>query len=96
MADCVFCPPEGRRFRTQRQCSVCGKPLCLVCRPEVSGVPFLCPECGGGPAEDSLHRPLAVVERISAAGHTVPYWLTVLCERVTVAKVDPDDLIVPE
>ena len=94
MADCEFCPPDGRRFRTMRQCSSCGKPLCLVCRPVVVSVPFLCPECGGGVAENALLAPQAVIERLTGAGQTVPYWLTVIVEQTAKApKEGVDDLI---
>ena len=98
MSDCVFCLPEGRRFRTQRQCRDCGKALCLVCRPEVPGVPFLCPDCGGGPREDAIHAPGATITRIQSAGHKVPYWLLVLQERLEIVT-DVEKLeeeIVPE
>ncbi len=97
MSDCSFCHPEGRRFRTQRQCSECGKPLCLVCRPEVPGTPFLCPECGGGPCDDAIHQPDAVVARIQGAGHPVPFWLTLISERLHQTSVETVEAeIVPE
>jgi hypothetical protein len=96
LLDCEFCPPAGRRFRTIRQCSGCGKALCLVCRPEVPGTPFLCPDCGGEPPADAIRRPAAAVERIRAAGHTVPFWLTVLHERSLTVTVETEELIVPE
>ena len=54
----------------------------LVCRPEVPGQPFLCPGCGGGAPADALHQPEVCIERITAAGQTVPFWLEVLRERV--------------
>lgn len=97
MSDCEFCPADGRRFRTARQCAECGKPLCLVCRPVVSGVSFLCPTCGGGPRENSLLEPSLVIERISAAGHTTPFWLTIAHEQITLAVgTQAEELIVPE
>ena len=97
MSDCQFCPPENRRFRTARQCSKCSRPLCLVCRPHVPQADYLCPECGGGAVEDAIHAPEAAIERISAAGHPVPYWLCILRERMAVAPARAvDELIVPE
>jgi hypothetical protein len=97
MADCEFCPPDGRRFRTMRQCAGCSKPLCLVCRPALPAVSFLCPDCGGGAVENALHAPHAVVERLTSAGQTVPYWLTVAIEQIGRApKEDVEELIVPE
>jgi hypothetical protein len=96
MSDCLFCAEEGRRFRTQRQCAECARPLCLVCRPLVPGQPFLCPDCGGGPREDALHHPAASIDRIAAAGKDVPFWLEIVRERLTVSKVDAEELIVPE
>lgn len=98
MSDCAFCPPEGRRFRTSRQCAQCSRPLCLGCRVPVPGTPFLCPECGGGPCEDALHVPGAAVERLQAAGHAAPYWLLVLHER-SLAAASPEQVeaeLVPE
>jgi hypothetical protein len=97
MSDCLFCPPEGRRFRTTRQCSACSRALCLVCRPEVPGQPYLCPPCGGGPVEDAIHQPGACIERIRAAELPVPFWLEVHQERLAaVPAAEAGDLIVPE
>lgn len=97
MADCGFCPPAGRRFRTPRQCSACSRSLCLVCRPEIPGQPFLCPDCGGGPVEDALHRAGECIARLTAAGQTIPFWLEVLHTEAAAAPVEGvDELIVPE
>src|SRR3954452_16178539 len=97
MQDCAFCPEEGRRFRTMRQCVQCGRALCLVCRPEVPGQPFLCPDCGGGPPEDALHHPAVCIERIAGRGQAVPFWLEVLQERLALLPVpEPEEIIVPE
>lgn len=97
MSDCEFCRPEGRRFRTTRQCAECRRYLCLVCRPQIPGAPFLCPHCGGGPCEDALHQPGSVIRRLAESGHTVPFWLTVIEERLArIPTHDPDELIVPE
>ena len=97
MSDCEFCPPDGRRFRTTRQCTNCSRFLCLVCRPWVPKVPFLCPDCGGGPSEDAIHQPARAIERLEKAGQTAPYWLVVLRERTGTAKPEEAEaLIVPE
>ena len=97
MADCDFCSPEGRSFRTTRQCEGCTRPLCIVCRPAAPQAPYLCPECGGGPREDAIHRPEVSIARFQEAGQTVPFWLTVLRERMAAAQVrDAEELIVPE
>ena len=97
MHDCAFCPEEGRRFRTTRQCVECGSALCLVCRPEVPGQPFRCPNCGGGPPADALHRPEVCIQRLTAAGQTVPFWLEVLKERLALLPAaEADEIIVPE
>ena len=96
MADCTFCPPAGRRFRTGRICGNCSRPLCIVCRPWVPQQPYLCPECGGGPAQDALHAPGAAIRRLEDAGLTVPYWLRVLDERTVRKNEDPDEIVVPE
>ena len=97
LSDCAFCPPEGRRFRTARQCSGCSRALCLVCRPEIPGSAFLCPECGGGPREDTLHQPAATITRLREAGVTVPFWLVTLEARLAVTKdPDADEILVPE
>jgi hypothetical protein len=97
MSDCQFCPAQGRGFRTTRQCAGCARYLCIVCRPNVPQVPFLCPECGGGPREDAIHAPGASLERIQAAGQVAPYWLVLLQERVGVAPAgDVEALLVPE
>jgi hypothetical protein len=96
MSDCEFCPPDGRRFRTQRQCVRCNRNLCIVCRPCVPGVEFLCPDCGGGPAEDTLHHPDKTIERLTSAGVTVPFWLCLLRDRMTVGNLEADEVIVPE
>jgi len=97
MSDCGFCPAEGRRFRTTRQCNQCGRPLCLSCRPEVPEVSYLCPECGGGPSEDAIHHPEQAIGKIQAGGRAAPYWLLVLHERLAAAPVpDADELIAPE
>ena len=97
MSDCSFCPPDGRRFRTTRQCATCSRPLCLACRPHVPQVPYLCPECGGGPAEAAIQAPEAAIQRISAQGHVVPFWLAVMQERQAAAPAqEAEELIVPE
>ena len=96
MSDCEFCPPGGRRFRTQRQCSGCGRYLCIVCRPCIPAVAFLCPDCGGGPAEDTLHHPDRTIERLKTEGVTVPFWLGLLHERMTTGKIEADEVMVPE
>jgi hypothetical protein len=97
MSDCDFCPAEGRRFRTMRQCSGCGKYLCLVCRPQVPAAAVLCPECGGGACENALQQPGAAILRLTEAGHTAPFWLLMVEERLAlVATKDPDEIIVPE
>ncbi len=96
MADCGFCPPTGRRFRTQRQCGGCSQPLCLVCRPEVPGQPFRCPDCGGGSVEDALHMPSEAIARIQGTGAPVPFWLTLLQERMQTAAASVDDAVIPE
>jgi hypothetical protein len=97
MADCEFCPPEGRRFRTARQCAKCSRYLCLVCRPYVPQRSVLCPDCGGGPCDNAFMAPAAAVERITAAGLTAPFWLTVLQERIgAAAAAEVEELIIPE
>lgn len=98
MADCAFCRPEGRRFRTTRQCAGCSRPLCLVCRVWVPQEPFLCPDCGGGDLEDALHAPAASVARLAANGHAVPFWLSTVQEQiqVSVSPAEIDEMIVPE
>jgi hypothetical protein len=97
MADCEFCPRDGRRFRTTRQCSSCGRFLCIVCRPQVPQIAVLCPDCGGGARDDALHQPEAAIQRISEAGYTVPFWLIVIQERLAkLPSKDPEELIVPE
>jgi hypothetical protein len=99
MADCAFCPTSegGRGFRTSRQCAGCNRPLCLVCRPQIAHVPYLCPDCGGGPLDNALRDPGACIERLKAAGHTVPYWLSVIHERLAAMPVpEAEELIVPE
>jgi len=97
MSDCEFCPPDGRRFRTMRQCSACGKALCLVCRPALAGTAYVCPECGGGVAEDALHRPQQVIERLTASGVTVPFWLSIAVEQLRTHPTESiEELIVPE
>lgn len=97
MADCEFCPPDGRRFRTARQCSKCERPLCLVCRPAVPALAFLCPDCGGGQPENALLQPAAVIERLTVAGHTAPFWLTIAREQLVLAQdQDVEELIMPE
>jgi hypothetical protein len=96
MADCAFCPEHGRRFRTGRLCAQCSKPLCIVCRPWIPQQPYLCPECGGGPAEDALHAPQAAIARIEASGQTAPFWLKVLEARTAQKHEDPDEIVVPE
>ena len=96
LSDCAFCPPADRQFRTQRQCSGCAKPLCLVCRPEVPGTPYRCPECGGGAVEDTLHTPDAAVRRIQEAGAKPPFWLTLLVEHTAASRMAAEEVIVPE
>src|SRR5262249_31354162 len=97
LSDCAFCVPLGRQFRTQRQCSGCSRPLCLVCRPAVPGQPLLCPECGGGPPEAAIQNPTACIDRITAAGQAVPFWLEVLRERLALAGATAaEEMIVPE
>jgi hypothetical protein len=96
MENCPFCPQQGRRFRTGRVCGNCSKPLCIVCRVWIPQQPYLCPECGGGPAEDALQSPTAAIQRIEADGHTVPFWLRILEERVARKNEDPDEIVVPE
>jgi hypothetical protein len=97
MSDCAFCPADGRRFRTTRQCSACGKALCLVCRPALPGTAFVCPDCGGGEAEYALLRPQLVIERLTAAGVTVPFWLSVAVEQISTHPTESvEELIVPE
>lgn len=97
MADCVFCPPEGRRFRTARQCAECGRPLCLVCRPAVPAIAYLCPDCGGGHPENALHAPAVVIERLTGAGYTAPFWLTVARDQIRLSSDEnAEELIVPE
>ena len=97
MSDCEFCAPGGRRFRTTRQCSTCGKPLCLVCRPALPGTAFLCPDCGGGAVEDALHQPQQVIDRLTSSGVTVPFWLSVAVEQIrTHPQETIEELIVPE
>jgi hypothetical protein len=91
MADCAFCPPDGRRFRTARRCSECGKPLCLFCRVELPGRPFRCPECDGLPRDDALRAPEAAIQRLGEAGMTPPFWL-----ETAAAAGCPDDQVVPE
>lgn len=90
MMDCGFCSvrDDTRRFRTQRQCSGCGKPLCLVCRAHVPRAPFLCPDCGGGPPDDALRNPGGVRQRLEAAGFSPPYWLLVVEERIELVTED--------
>jgi hypothetical protein len=94
--DCAFCPPGRRRFRTARQCDRCARPLCLVCRPMLPAHPYLCPECGGGPIEDTLHDPASAVARISAQGVTPPAWLLLLRDQAAARHTDPEELVVPE
>ncbi|MFN3652064.1 MAG: hypothetical protein ACK47B_21010 [Armatimonadota bacterium] len=97
MADCAFCPSDGRRFRTARQCAGCSRALCLNCRPEIPGKPYLCPDCGGGPREDALHVPAASITRLEAAGERVPYWLLVAREALaSKGPVEAEELIIPE
>ena len=96
MADCAFCPPDARRFRTARQCANCGTALCLVCRPAIPAIPFLCPNCGGGERENTLKDPARTIARLQAAGLTVPYWLEILQLRITAEKVKVDDELIPE
>jgi len=97
MADCEFCPRDGRRFRTARQCAQCGKALCIVCRPQVPQIAFLCPECGGGPRDDALKDPGAVIRRLTDGGLTPPYWLVLLEERLAATPSrDAEEIIVPE
>lgn len=97
MANCHFCPAGGRQFRTGRVCAECGKALCLICRPEVPRQPFLCPDCGGGPVEDAIHTPGRAIERIRASGQPVPYWLTLIQERIQVSSPEVvENEIVPE
>lgn len=97
MSDCEFCSPEGRRFRTQRQCSVCSRHLCLVCRPWVPQAAYLCPDCGGGTREDALHEPGASIERLTAAGLNAPFWLLLMQDRLSASKAaSVDEEIVPE
>jgi len=95
LADCAYCPPGGRQFRTARQCAGCGRPLCLVCRPWVPRAPHLCPECGGGPLVNALQSPEAAAAGLQAAGQEVPYWLAVIRERAA-ARASIEDEIVPE
>jgi hypothetical protein len=97
MSDCAFCPPDGRRYRTTRQCAGCSQPLCLVCRPDIPGVAYLCPDCGGGACENAIAEPAAVLARLTAAGQTPPYWLVLHHERLTAAQAPvAEELIVPE
>ncbi len=86
LADCPFCPPGGRQFRTARLCSGCGQPLCLSCRPDIPGVPSRCPDCGGGGAEEALREPGRALERLAAAGLNPPLWLTLLRDRAGTAE----------
>lgn len=97
MSDCDFCPSDGRRFRTARQCATCSKALCLVCRPALPGTAFLCPDCGGGIVENSLLHPQQVIERLTTTGVTVPYWLSVAVEQIQGHPQETiEELIVPE
>src|SRR5579862_3964635 len=96
MADCAFCAADGRRYRTTRQCAGCGKPLCLVCRPWVPQVRFLCPECGGGPLANAVEAPQAAIDDLVIAGFTPPYWLLVLQEQSARRKETAEELVVPE
>jgi hypothetical protein len=99
MADCAFCPTSdsGRGFRTARQCAGCNRPLCVVCRPQVAQTAFLCPDCGGGPLDNALNDPAGCIARLQAAGHTIPYWLIVVQERLAAMPVpEVEELIVPE
>jgi len=96
MADCAFCPPERRGFRTGRVCEGCGRPLCVVCRPWSPGQAFRCAECGGGALEDALGAPDDCIRRREEAGQPVPFWLTVLRERARVRHENPADTAVPE
>lgn len=96
MADCEFCPPDGRRFRTTRQCAGCGRFLCLICRPWVPQASHLCPDCDGAPAVRALTNPAAAMEQLQAAGHAIPFWLTMVHERTVARHVAVEDEIVPE
>jgi hypothetical protein len=97
MSDCDFCPSDGRRFRTARQCSACNKALCLVCRPALPGTAFLCPDCGGGTPENALHQPQLVIDRLTASSITIPYWLTIAVEQMQSHPQETlEELIVPE
>src|SRR5436853_489570 len=97
MSDCEFCSPDGRRFRTTRQCSKCSRFLCLACRPHVPQQPLLCPDCGGGPRDNVFAAPAAVIERIEKAGQTVPFWLVVLRERTAALPPEQaEELVIPE
>lgn len=96
MADCPWCPSDGRQFRTARTCARCAAPLCLSCRPAATGE-VLCPACGGGDAERAVEAPDAVISRLEAAGAAVPFWLIVLARRRAVAprpEVEVD--LIPE
>jgi hypothetical protein len=63
----------------------------------VPGQPFLCPDCGGGPPGDAIRRPADCIERIQAAGHSVPFWLEVLRARLEIPGAPPaEEIIVPE
>lgn len=97
MSDCDFCPSDGRRFRTARQCATCGKALCLVCRPALPGTAFLCPDCGGGGVENALHQPQLVIDRLKASELTIPYWLSIAVEQMQSHPQETiEELIVPE
>jgi len=97
MSDCEFCLPDGRRFRTTRQCARCSRALCIVCRPWSPAAEFLCPECGGGPREDGLHAPADAIQKLETAGLPIPFWLLVVQERTRGAEpAKVDEEIVPE
>lgn len=91
LADCAFCPPDGRRFRTARSCAGCGRPLCLVCRPWIPVTAHQCPDCGGGPPEAALTQPEEAIERLIERGHTPPYWLVLFSRRQAAAALIEED-----
>ena len=96
LADCSFCPDEGRRFRTVHRCEGCARHLCLACRPWIPDAPFRCPDCGGGGVEMALAAPQAALDRITAAGRAAPFWLLVHNERLAASGRGAEEEVVPE